>query len=443
MLSKLKNLTTRFYFSIATITLLSVVVLVFIYSWGSGYFQSYPPIKKVYYADNISPTHKALVDRFNQLHKGSIEVIPIDLPFEKFSTNERKELLIRYLRNRSEKIDIFSVDQIWVPRFAKWTEPLDKYFITSEKNNIVELAKMTCYNNNELVAIPLYFDIGLLYYNDSLLQTLPNYHIIKKELSGSLTWEKFIEIGKSIKKNGNLVYLYPADDFEGLMCSFVELLESQNEKLFIGDSIRLSTPSSERALNLLVDLVDKLKFAPKEITDYRESECYHAFVKEDVFFLRGWTGFNVWYYNNIEPKDVSAKYMFAPLPYFTRGKPASILGGWNMMLSKYSTKKNESIEFIKFMISEEAQKIMFEKGGYLPVNKSIYKDELFMEKHPEINFYKSLKSTGAHRPFLEKYTRCSDIIAHYLNLAIQKKIGVKEALVNAERVINSGEFFIK
>jgi multiple sugar transport system substrate-binding protein len=31
-------------------------------------------------------------------------------PFQKFSTNERKELLTRSLRSKSDRIDIFSVD---------------------------------------------------------------------------------------------------------------------------------------------------------------------------------------------------------------------------------------------------------------------------------------------------------------------------------------------
>jgi multiple sugar transport system substrate-binding protein len=32
---------------------------------------------------------------FNSRNKGRIEVVPVNLPFEKFTTNERKELLAR------------------------------------------------------------------------------------------------------------------------------------------------------------------------------------------------------------------------------------------------------------------------------------------------------------------------------------------------------------
>ncbi|MEW6701757.1 MAG: hypothetical protein AB1298_03480, partial [Bacteroidota bacterium] len=61
----------------------------------------------------------------------------------------------------------------------------------------------------------------------------------------------------------------------------------------------------------------------------------------------------------------------------------------------------------------------------------------------ELQFYSKLFSTGVRRPFLEIYTRYSDVIAHYLNLAIKKKITAGEALNKAERIINSGDLFIK
>ncbi|MDP3581419.1 MAG: extracellular solute-binding protein, partial [Ignavibacteria bacterium] len=238
-------------------------------------------------------------------------------------------------------------------------------------------------------------------------------------------------------------YLFPADDYEGLMCSFIELLESQNSKMFDNDTIKIQTPAAEKALQLLVDLVNKYHLSPQSVLDSRESECYRTYISDEGVFLRGWSGLDVWYKNNIGPQDISQKYAIVPLPHFKNGKPASIIGGWNMMLSKYSTNKNEAVEFIKFMISEEAQKLLFEKGGYLPVNKNLYENKNVLATYPEIAFYKRIISTGAHRPFLDKYTRCSDIIAHYLNMAIKKEIGIKEALATAEKVINSGEFFIK
>ncbi len=440
---KLKPNIKTFYLSIAAITFLVITVFVVMFLFGDYFKVSNEGVKKIYYVDNISQSHKLVIDRFNALNKGRIEVVPIDLPFEKFSTNERKELLIRYLRSKSDRVDLFSVDQIWVPRFAKWTEPLSKYFPKSQRQQIVDQAMETCYYENELVALPLYYDIGILYYNSSILKKLPNYSSVKNELDSFITWDRFITIGQKLKSYGHSVYVYPADDYEGLMCSFVEMLESQNEKLFVNDTVRLNTKAAENALQLLVDLVNTYKLSPKEITDFRETECYFHFVNNQDVFLRGWPGFYEWYRKNVKNQDVSDIYEKAPMPYFKGGKPASIIGGWNLMMSKYSTKKSEVIEFVKYLLSYDEQTIFYEVGGYLPIQKSMYSDSAFVKRHPELKFYNKVLKSGVHRPFSEKYTKCSDIIASYLNLAIKNKIGVKEALSKAQRIINSGDVFIK
>jgi multiple sugar transport system substrate-binding protein len=111
-------------------------------------------VKKIYYVDNISSAHKKVIARFNEKYKGQIEVEAIDLSFDKFSTNERKELLARYLRSKSDRIDVFAVDQIWVPRFAKWGIPLEKLISPNQKNDLLDKALESCYYEGNLVAVP-------------------------------------------------------------------------------------------------------------------------------------------------------------------------------------------------------------------------------------------------------------------------------------------------
>ncbi len=440
---KIKPNTKTFYVTIGVITSFVVLVIVVMSFFGEYFTISNAGVKKIYYVDNISRSHKIVINQFNKINKGRIEVIPIDLPFEKFSTNERKELLIRYLRSKSDRIDLFSVDQIWAPRFAKWTEPLTKYFPPSQQKGLINQAIGTCYYQDELVALPLYFDISVLYYNSSILKKLPDYNQIKNELDNSITWDRFIDLGNRIKKLGNHVYVFSADDYEGLMCSFVEMLESQNEKLSVNDTVRLTSKGAEKALQLLVDFVNKYKFSPKEIKDYRETESYFHFVKNQDLFLRGWWGFYEWYKSKVKNEDVSNYYQKAPMPHFAGGKKASIIGGWNLMISRYSTKKKEVVEFVKYLLSDEVQKTFYEVGGYLPIKESFYSDSVYVKKHPELVFYSRVMKSGVHRPFSEKYTKYSDIIATYLNLAIQNKISVKDALAKAQRIINSNDVFIK
>ena len=90
-------------------------------------------VTEIYFATNISNAHLKIIHEFNEINKGQIKVIPVDLPFKTFNTNERKELLTRSLRNKSDRMDIFEVDLIWVKRFAKWCMPLTDYFSQEEQ----------------------------------------------------------------------------------------------------------------------------------------------------------------------------------------------------------------------------------------------------------------------------------------------------------------------
>ena len=113
------------------------------------------------------------------------------------------------------------------------------------------------------------------------------------------------------------------------------------------------------------------------------------------------------------------------------------------MISKSSTKKAAAIEFIKFYQSDHIQRMIFERMGYLPIINSLYSDTNFIQTHPEFNFYHGLLRRGFHRPVLVEYTRVSDIISHFIHLAIKREISVSEALSRADRMVQSKEVLIK
>ncbi|MCD6205288.1 MAG: hypothetical protein J7L22_06465, partial [Candidatus Marinimicrobia bacterium] len=79
---KYSILFTMFIFAI-------IVALIFnLISLNKDRFITKKPTR-LYFADNMSAAHLKIIDNFNKLYAGSIEIIPIDLPFSKFTTNER------------------------------------------------------------------------------------------------------------------------------------------------------------------------------------------------------------------------------------------------------------------------------------------------------------------------------------------------------------------
>ena len=426
-------------FSLVFVILLVVVYAVIFYLQKGN---SSPEVVEIYFADRITAAHKELIDKYNEMKKGKVKVVTIDFPNVDFSTNERKEVLARSLRGTGDGIDLFAVDIVWVQRFAKWCEPLDKYFTDKEKKRILPQAIASCYSQGELVAIPLDFVLGIMYYRDDLLKKLKNGNDIIKQIQNGITWEDLIKL-KSQLNVKNPFYIFPAADYEGLICCYMEMLLGLKGDYFRRYGFNFNKPEAAEALQMMVDFVNKFNMTPDEVTKLTEVPSYQYYIQNDGLFLHGWPSYDKDFKDS--PVDsLKEKYLRkAPLPYFNNGKPAATIGGWHLMISKFSNKKKEVIDFVKFLLSDSSQEMFYRVSGYYPVINKFFEDSSYVKKYPEIVGMRKFIKYGVHRPSYEEYTRYSKILSFYVNQAIKKQISVKDALAKTTSAIQLERTIVK
>jgi multiple sugar transport system substrate-binding protein len=360
-------------------------------------------------------------------------VIPIDFPNEDFTTNERKEVFARSLRGEGDNIDVFAVDVVWVERFARWAEPLDQYFDKAELDDITRETLPSCYKDGILVAIPFDQVRGVLLYRQDLLESLPGGQGLIEKVKKGITWEEFIRYGMQYRA-AHPYYIFPAAEYEGLLCVYTEVLLSMSEDYFARHGFDFRTPQAEKALQFLVDLVQKYKISPREVTSMTEVSSFEYFMKHRGLFLRGWT-----IYERDFPgmADQMKLVRMAPLPHFRDGVSATTLGGWDLMVSKFSTKKKEAVSFVKFLLRKESQEVISREGGFFPVIRSLLEDTTYQKKYPEIIETYRMLAGGVHRPSHEKYTKYSEIFAHDASSAIRGDVSAVAALRDATKSIES------
>jgi len=391
-------------------------------------------VTEIYFADMMTAAHRILINKYNKINEGKVKVIPIDFPNFDFSTNERKEMLARLLRGKGDGIDVFAVDVVWVQRFAKWSEPLNKYFSKDEINKMLTVALQSCYYEGDLFAIPLNRVRGILYYRDDLLKNYQNYTRLVKKIESNITWEEFIKLKKELKTDSPF-YVFTGADYEGLICVYLEVLLGLNNKYFEQYGFNFNTNEAEKSLQLLVDLVNKYNVSPRSVTEFTEVPSFNYYIKNDGLFIRGWPTFDKDFTEQPFDESKQRNLRKANLPYFESGHQSSIMGGWNLMVSKFSNKKAATIDFIKFLIKDESQEIFYKEGGYYPVVKSFYQKNEYLKKYPEIEKIKDWGQYVTQRPAHEDYTRYSKIIGYYIKSAIQQKLSVKEALTECTQDI--------
>jgi ABC-type glycerol-3-phosphate transport system substrate-binding protein len=417
--------------------LLAVAVLYF--AVFSLFVTHRPPHQatEIYFADRITEAHRILIDQYNAAHAGKVKVIAIDFPNYDFSTDARKEILARSLRGEDDGIDLLAVDVIWVNRFAKWCEPLTKYFSESERKNFTPATIRTCFHDGQLVAVPLDMVQGVMYYRDDLLKKFPEYKSIIKLLQNNITWEDFLKLKSRLSYRGPF-YVFPASDFEGLVCSYIELLLSLKPDYFTANGFRFNTPEAKRSLQLLVDLVHKYHASPPMVSDFTEAQSFEYFIRNNGLFVRGWTTYPKDFEANPFNKEKQSHLKMCVLPHFAGGQPTSAFGGWNLMIPKACTKKAAVMDFVKFLLSNSSQEVFYSKSGYYPVTNSFYNDSTYLKKYPEIKSIKDLMNYGVSRPDQEEYTMYSKIMSRYFYLAIKGDITVDEAINKVDTAIAVG-----
>ena len=419
---------------------LVIVFLALFYLVAYSFFVRRPQqeVVKIFFADRITAAHRYLIDKYNALNAGKVEVIPIDFPNLDFSTNERKEILARSLRGEGDGIDLLAVDVIWVQRFAKWCEPLGTHFSQQELQRIIPDALYSCYNDGDLVAVPLDLVLGVMYYREDLVRQMPGGDGIIRSLASGMTWDQFIALRGRYRGKGPF-YVFPAAGFEGFICGYIENLLSLQPDYFSKSGFSFDTPEGKKALQLFVDIVQKSAIAPPIVTTFTEVPSYEYYVKNDGLFLHGWTSYDKDFTQ--QPYDWNKQQFLrkAPLPRFAGGHPSSMFGGWDLMVSRFSTKKDAVIDFVKFLLTDESQESFYARGGYYPVITSFYDNPASVERHPEIAGIKELMRFGVHRPPVKDYTNNSKIMAYYLSLAVKGKITVDSAVREATRAIQSAQ----
>lgn len=368
--------------------------------------------------------HQQLIERFESAHP-KIRVKLIEMPE---SATQQHNAYVTYLSSRDASIDAYSIDIIWPSEFgaAGWLLPLGEFFTQEELKEFLPGPVKGCTYEGELFAVPWFTDAGILYYRKDLLG--------KENLSPPKTWNDFVKQAKRLQgKYGIYGFVFQAQQYEGLVCNFLEYVWANRGRVLDEDkTVLIDSPEATEALEFMESLIHRHRVVPEGITTYKEEEARQLFTEGRAAFMRNWP--YAWALSQSEGKGskVAGKVGISPLPHPSNGIPAACLGGWNLAVSKFSKHPLEAVEFIKFMTSYETQKIFAIKGGRLPTRKKLYLDKEVLEINPHYrNLYEAFIN-ALPRPVTPYYSKLSDILQIEVHQALIGTKTPEEALKSAK-----------
>lgn len=226
----------------------------------------------------------SLVEEFHAHHSN----IRISLYRGGITTDQRwgvytSDLRNSELENFSPRYDLVYMDTIWVPIFASlgWLSDLSDLFPPTELEQFLKADIEAGTYKKKLYRIPFHSGAGVIYYRKDLLK--------KQGLKPPQTFQELEDISEQLKASrlADWGYVWQGNQYEGLVATFLEVLEGYGGFWIDGDKVGLDQEPALKAVKFLRDTIRK-KITPPEVVTYDEAQSLQKFMNEEVVFLRSW-----------------------------------------------------------------------------------------------------------------------------------------------------------
>lgn len=372
--------------------------------------------KTITWAVGKDPTgqHQSLAGQFEKLHPG-IKIKLLEMPE---SSTAQHDAYVTYLASGDRTVDVYSIDIIWPAEFARagWLVPLGKYLDTLDLADFLPGPVAGCTYHDTLWAVPWFTDAGMLYYRRDILK--------ENGLKVPETWDQLTTQASYLsQKYGLAGYVWQGQQYEGLVCNFLEVLWSCGGNLSETDSgLVIDGQAAFAALNYMHRMLET-EASPRGVLTYKEEEGRQFFTQGKAVFMRNWPYAWALAQDTSKGSRVAGKVGLAPLPHLPGQQSSACLGGWNLAVSRHSKYPDEAAALVKFLTSSSSQKLFALNGGRLPTRKSVYEDTAVIGAFPHYRqFYLSFVNARP-RPVRPDYPRLSDDLQIELHkILLGKKI---------------------
>jgi multiple sugar transport system substrate-binding protein len=377
------------------------------------------PITYVQGKDN-SNVVRPLVAKWNAAHPNE----KVTFKEQTDQADQQHDDIVQHFQAKDAGYDVVDVDVVWTAEFAAkgWLQPLKDKMAIDTSAMLKPTVDSGTYKGT-LYAAPQTSDGALLYYRKDLVPTPPK------------TWDEMMSMCSIAKKNNIGCYAGQFSKYEGLTVNASEAINSAGGSVLDKDGKpSLNTPEAKAGLENLAKAYADGNI-PKEGITFQEELSRQAFQSGKLLFLRNWP----YVYNLATTEGSSAvkdKLGIAPIPGAT-GAGASSLGGHNLAVSVYSKNKATSLDFLKFMTSEESEKFYATQGSLAPVLGSLYTDKDLVAKLPYLPVLKTSIEKAVPRPVSPFYPAVTKAIQENAYSAIKGEKPVDTALSDMQKSIES------
>ncbi len=289
--------------------------------------------------------------------------------------------------------DVITTDVIWPPQFAQsdWLANLAKFHPDTAAFFRGQMA--TGQYKGGIYAIPWFINAEGIYYRTDLIKSPP-----------TTPQELVADAVAAMKHDPKLKegLAFEGDKYEGAVTAF-QSFGGQLSPATLGN---INTPANVAALTFMTDAIHKYHISPQAVSTWEESNVQAAWLSGQTAFALNWPYiFQLSQGSNPSYPAVKNHTGWIPFPN-SSGTPQASLGGDDLAVNARSTHQAAAWEFIKYLISDQAQIARAIAAGDPPSVQSAYSAKLFSAA-PYFKQEVPVFKVATPRPVTPVYTQIS------------------------------------
>ncbi|HEY6918728.1 MAG TPA: ABC transporter substrate-binding protein [Tabrizicola sp.] len=373
---------------------------------------------------NAVENFKTLVKPWEEATGNTVTLVPMPA-----STTDQFGQYRLWLAAGATDIDLYQTDVIWAPQLADHFVDLTeaaKDLAPTHFPSIIQSQTV----NGKLVALPIFTDAPALYYRKDLLD--------KYGKTPPKTWAELAETAKFIQdaeraegKADLWGFVWQGNAYEGLTCNALEWVKSFGGGQIVepDGTISVNNENAVAALEAAKSWVGTI--SPDGVLAYQEEEARGVWQTGNAVFMRNWP--YAYGLGNGDDSAVKGLFGVTTLPVGKEGDTsAATLGGWNVAVSKYSTKQEAAISLALYLAGPEAQKQRAIAESNLPTIVSLYDDADIAAAQPIIPQWKDVFLNAVPRPSAPTLGKYNEVSAKFWSAVHATLSGEGSAAENLE-----------
>ena len=347
------------------------------------------------------------------------------------ASDEQHQFYVLNLAADASDSDVFDMDIIWVPEFARagWLMDLTPHLEQRELQPLHPAALSADRLDGRLYAVPWFVDAGVLYYRKDLLdkygfhppETYPELlrqaqHILREERDPRLTG-----------------LIWQGRQYEGLVCTALEFIRGNGGDILQEGRSALRSRESQEALQFISDLIRKEGVTPELVTTLNEEASRHIFQSGRAIFMRNWP--YAWRLMQKPDSAVAGRIGLRPVPHFPGHSSVPTMGGFHLGVNSKSRHPKEAVAFVRFLIRESSQKEIVLRVGVLAADMEVYRDPEVREAIPVLSDLLPALEQARPRPVTPYYLMISQVLQPELSAVVAGIRTPQEAMRLADEQI--------